>query len=419
MSKDEADGLWKLEHVFGGTGVNLNSKAEEEGAEWFPLEKIAGDEIQALDTVRFIYDSKEKVLSAVLLGRPAGGEDPIVPPVVDEAFFLKNNWDGGEWRWEAMSKDEADGLWKLEHVFGGTGVNLNSKAEEEGAEWFPLEKIAGDEIQALDTVRFIYDSKEKVLSAVLLGRPAGGEDPIVPPVLDEAFFLKNNWNGGEAWTWEAMSKDEADGLWKLEHVFGGTGVNLNSKAEEEGAEWFPLEKIAGDEIQALDTVRFIYDSKEKVLAAKLIGRPSGTPEPPVSEDGIFIIGTFNNWTPSAEYALLPNPNAGEGVIEYMVSGTLQAGDELKVLVIRGGQKIYFPEGDNIVVTPEYAGKCTLYFRPDGNIEWPWFYIYIHVEQEQGLNTINASDKAVKMIQNGQLFIQKNGKTYNVLGTLVK
>ena len=176
MSKDEADGLWKLENVFGENGVNLNTKADDADAAWYALADIAGgDKIQQADTVRFIYDSKEKALSVVLIGRPSGTPEP---PVVDEAYYLKNNWDGGEWRWLAMSKDEADGLWKLENVFGENGVNLNSKAEDDGSEWLALKDIAGgDKIQKADTVRFIYDAQKEALSVVLIGRPAGGDDP--------------------------------------------------------------------------------------------------------------------------------------------------------------------------------------------------------------------------------------------------
>jgi hypothetical protein len=160
-------------------------------------------------------------------------------------------------------------------------------------------------------------------------------------------------------------------------------------------------------------------SSERLYLRSITLVPKGGDVPPVVENGFYLVGTFNNWTPSAEYALLPNPNAGEGVEEYMVSAVLQEGDELKGLAVYNGKYFYYPEGDNIVVPAEYAGKCTLYFRPAGNDEWPWKYIYIVVEQEQGLNTINASDKAVKMMHNGQLFILKGGKTYNVLGTLVK
>ena len=41
------------------------------------------------------------------------------------------------------------------------------------------------------------------------------------------------------------------------------------------------------------------------------------------------------------------------------------------------------------------------------------------DPSQGITNANANAKAVKFIKDGQLFIHKNGKTYNALGVEVK
>ena len=39
--------------------------------------------------------------------------------------------------------------------------------------------------------------------------------------------------------------------------------------------------------------------------------------------------------------------------------------------------------------------------------------------EQGIENVDALSKSIKVIRNGQLLIEKNGKTYNVVGAEVK
>ena len=137
-------------------------------------------------------------------------------------------------------------------------------------------------------------------------------------------------------------------------------------------------------------------------------------------DGFYLIGTFNDWTPSAEYAFTLNPEAAP-VVEYMVTIDLQEGDKLKGLAVIMGQWIYYPEGDDIVVPAEYAGKCTIYFRPEYNPDWAAFggHIYIAKQSGQGIDEILSEGKAVKVLREGQVLIMKGNRTYTPMGQLVK
>ena len=137
-------------------------------------------------------------------------------------------------------------------------------------------------------------------------------------------------------------------------------------------------------------------------------------------DGFYLIGTFNDWTPSAQYAFVLNPDAAPAV-EYMVSVDLQEGDKLKGLAVIMGQWIYYPEGDDIVVPAEYAGKCTIYFRPEYNPDWAAFggHIYIAKQSGQGIDEILSEGKAVKVLREGQVLIMKGNRTYTPMGQLVK
>ena len=64
-----------------------------------------------------------------------------------------------------------------------------------------------------------------------------------------------------------------------------------------------------------------------------------------------------------------------------------------------------------------------YKTPDGesfeNNPFAFTNIYFYDKESQAIDNIDTNTPAVKRIVNGMLIIEKNGKTYNVLGTLVK
>ncbi len=148
---------------------------------------------------------------------------------------------------------------------------------------------------------------------------------------------------------------------------------------------------------------------------------------PTLADGFYLIGKIggvDGWNVAdlkAEQKFAPNL---ENPVEFMLNVTLAEGDELKVVnVLNNEITAWFP-GDgssNFVVTAAYAGEKTVYFRPDqqGGEGWHYGCIYIAPSPGTGISNTAVEAKAQKMIQNGQLFIIRNGKTYNVQGQVVK
>ena len=67
--------------------------------------------------------------------------------------------------------------------------------------------------------------------------------------------------------------------------------------------------------------------------------------------------------------------------EYMLDWTFYDGDGIKVAKIENGAiKTWYKDGmDNEYKITEEGGKTgegTLYFRPNGNAEWPYFYLTV-------------------------------------------
>lgn len=162
-----------------------------------------------------------------------------------------------------------------------------------------------------------------------------------------------------------------------------------------------------------------------------IGDPRWVPADPVSiDDGYYLAGTFNGvdkWSVnelSADVKFVENntPEARSGEM-VLRSVTLTVGDEFKVAHVENGiipsdDAHWYGSGDgnvNFKVTEAYAGQKDIYFVPSWQNDWNG-YIWVTDAVASAIENNNATAKAVKMMENGQLVIIKNGVKYNVLGT---
>ena len=94
-------------------------------------------------------------------------------------------------------------------------------------------------------------------------------------------------------------------------------------------------------------------------------------------DGFYLVGTMNEWKPSAEYLFSKNPES-EG--EYFLITPLSSGAEFKAAwVEHGGIKNYYPDqGGNYVVPSGQAGdNMKVYFRPSYFGEWNGHFYVAH------------------------------------------
>ena len=111
-----------------------------------------------------------------------------------------------------------------------------------------------------------------------------------PKPVEAKYYARNNWDGEEDWTWKEMTKSD-ENVYTLDRVvFGGMGVNINTKEEDADAKWFDLKKMTyvNDTIQAMDTVRFVLtiSQEDTVLTATLLGRPA----PVARKEFSFVAG---------------------------------------------------------------------------------------------------------------------------------
>ena len=138
----------------------------------------------------------------------------------------------------------------------------------------------------------------------------------------------------------------------------------------------------------------------------------------------YVVGSFNSWDANENYRMVLNE--GAGTEEYMFDMTLTTTDQFKVVKPQEETPdVWYPNGtgnnygEHGEITSD--GEYTIYFRPLGNGGDDWFYhvIYLVKKEPSAIDNTNAEIKAMKVIRNGQLFIEKNGHIYNAFGVMIK
>ncbi len=107
--------------------------------------------------------------------------------------------------------------------------------------------------------------------------------------------------------------------------------------------------------------------------------------------GYYLIGTLggvDKWGKedlSVNRLFKENPNNSG---EYMLDYTFTAGDEIKVVYFDGNDytRWYNSSGDNYSIGSSKAGECTVYFRPEGNSSWSYYYFTAIKKQTPATDT---------------------------------
>ena len=377
----EKEGKWLTDTiVYAGIGVNINVKASDEGNMFFSntveeegVRPIAGDEIAELDTVQFSFNPVDTTLTVSLISKY------VAPAIHYYVAGTMTNW-----------KDEMVELLPLEEKADSLGVALNLKADSlylykivrvQGTDtaWYGLDGDATMEY-GNSTGWWIYKSEgEKNQKNVGLQTTKEGDYPVtlvikedqlivsvVIPKPDTKYYAKYADKAGE-WNWKLLT--EKEGKWLTDTiVYYGGGMNIHSAAEGDG-KYFA--EIAG--VAAKDTAYFSFNPEDSTLVATVVGAYVV----PIAEDGYYLVGTFNDWTPSAAYMFVANElKPGE----FVLTTTLAVDDEFKVIKSEGGNFTWYPaEGDNFVVMACYAGEKTMYFNPIVQDGWSLLGGHLYME----------------------------------------
>ena len=340
-------------------------------------------------------------------------------------YYLKNNWDAAsDWTWKEMTKIEDDN-YQLKAVFGGTGVNVNTAASDEGSDWYPIENISAFDVnvepttlKAKDTVVFVYTPSEKSLAAIVVGpyvEPSGVEHTYTVAGSSAVAF-------GTAWdptnTANDMAKQD-DGSYKWEkanlELPAGT-IEFKVCQDHAWTTCWPAQNYALNVSEAATyTLKITFTPASGNIGAELVKTGSAEIDPTVSAKG-----GWDSWAAEVVFVLADNKETATGALN------LEPGNyEFKVILNGGdwrsngysyhreftGAENITGNGDNMVLQADVAGEYTLTWTFATNA------LNITFPVASGIDNTNAAVKAQKMIINGQLFIIRDGQMFNAQGQL--
>ncbi len=122
------------------------------------------------------------------------------------------------------------------------------------------------------------------------------------------------------------------------------------------------------------------------------------------EDGFYLVGSFNNWTASADYKF--TENAGQDGEYQLVRISLTAGDELKVVGKSAtAGDIWYPGAEAGNYTVKKTGTHSIYFRPDGQGNDDWYCGVFYVDNDEAAT---GAFNLTSVAENGQVTFYVEG-----------
>ena len=246
--------------------------------------------------------------------------------------------------------------------------------------------------------------------------------------LTDGYYLVGTFSGVPAWTVDDLTEDQRF----VEVLTDEYGTSYSLAANLAVDDSIKIVKIVHDAIvlwmpegtgnNVVIDANHAGEAKIIHLAVAVTGEWSYYVEPNI-QDGFYLLGTMNNWTPSDEYRFGKDATCGEN--EFILNTTLAIDDQIKVAKVENGvATIWYPDGEdnNYIVDAAHAGEGkAIYFQETYKEDWAAFggYFWMGSNEPTAISNTVADAEAVKVLHNGMLLIRKGDKTYNIMGQAVK
>lgn len=192
----------------------------------------------------------------------------VVP--ADSKYFVKHPFNGTDWEWKEMTKQE-NGTYTLVANWNGGGANVNTKQDDAGAQWKEAAAISGAPNATNVEVTYVYDPASGTLSIIYTGEDV----KITYYITGNAAFhtalgIEGEWNPAlkvfeNEITFIAVAGTEytckfTDGTWEKtwgNSVVDATCSNVTTTTDDSGNIIFTLEADA--------TVTISFDGKKACI----------------------------------------------------------------------------------------------------------------------------------------------------------
>ncbi len=166
------------------------------------------------------------------------------------------------------------------------------------------------------------------------------------------------------------------------------------------------------------TITITYNPEGNVVAAEAVKTGDAQVDPVVS-----IAGSMNSWNASADVMVLAEDKATASLTLNLAAQTY----EFKVVINGGDWRSNAHEftRENATAAEMTGNLDNMHLVADvaGDYIFTWTFatntLVITFPTNEGINNTAVENQVVKMIENGQLIIIKNGVRYNAQGTIVR
>ena len=422
-----ADDQYKLENVvFGGAGVNWNTAESDEGASWVALEDFTGDAIKALDTVTLTLTPSTGVIYAQLLGSYVAPATNTYTVAGSNVTLFGTTWDETNTANDMTLKEGTtfEIVYTDIELAAGT-VEFKVCVNHAWTQAYPASNyILTIPEGGIYTVTITYDSSTNAVSATAVKT---GDAVVLPSVVMHGTFASTDWADTDPFTAAAdeltatltitlEAKDvefgvKIDGAWTANGATITRDANTTDLTSGSGNMHLTAD-VAGD-------YTFTYTYATKTLAVTF-------PEAPVEGCDWDNIDFLGDGLGGGEYSNQFKVCAAEGQTvvniqkpSWDAEGGIYTNFPAGISTVSLADGLYTIDGAGVVLhLAAFAAMYTDVTVTAGDVNYE-FTVYNAKGTATAIVNNTVEEKAVKFIENGQLFIRKNGKTYNATGAVVK
>lgn len=273
-----------------------------EGTCYYSIEIKKGNEVIANATITVEY-----VTNAETDDTDKDTDEDIDEDIDDNveessSYYIKHPWGGGEWSWKPMKQQ--GNSYTYTGIWGATGAQINTSADNNGAEWYDMSKIIGSSSVAYgSTVTFTFTPLNNSENITIKAK------------------MPSHWNNTiTAWVWPTGGSGSTvypskDGEW---YTYTHSGPELNIIFRN-GTEW------SGSMNQTID----MYFTTSTCIQLSQGGNEKATYSI-VNKGGLTVVGTLSVSTNEGDNN--SNNNTSNTTLDKPsnVYASLESGNKIKV-----------------------------------------------------------------------------------------
>ena len=376
--------------------------------------KAGADYIEAIPTASKIYNAREGC--GVKFGTGSAKGDltlTLKAPVIPEKIIVN-----------AVSYSGSEGT----GILLGDTVNLYAAGNKV---LNPYVKVYDAQSTAITELTFSTTEKRMYLLDVIIIPAAQDTTPIQPTV----YKIKHPWdlNNVDPWIWKEC-EEQTDGTWALEAPYYGGGCNIDPKVLDQ--DWIGAPVLVGNPYNG-DSCKFVINPAATDVAGILTITKLGDPNPDTTQvviyEHLYEIGANQGWKPNEGVEMTKKAdNVFEGTFAFPASGDsyfgfiADLGADASDWTTANSHR-FGPASDGVVANigeneihaifgQSYSYKITTgtyVFTVDLNA------MTLTVAIAEGLNNVEGESNVMKVIENGHIYIIRDGVRYTVAGAKVE